>query len=556
MTKQLTIFLLFILNTIYAYVVDLKNTKLYNETAYITSQCYTKTVDEDDKTIKYNPCYSCHTKNKEPNYTLYDDDLQEVYDFPSPAFKNHWTNLFKDRTQDIKNISDKEILKYVKQNNYKKNAEIILEKKLSNIPKNWDFNNNGKWDGYIPDCNFEFDNEGFDKDNNGKFTGWRAFAYYPFLGTFWPTNGSTDDVLIRLDKVFQQDKNGNFDKEIYKLNLSIVESLIKQKTIKIDPVDETLYEVDLNQNGKLDLAKQIVFKWEKPKYNNKTLKLENFTMSYVGYAKKLLNLNEYLIAPGLYPKNTEFLHSVRYLDIDKNNNIKISPRMKELRYAKKRFWYTYFQLSNGAMEIVKEKEASPDNTEKYIGNIEVGLNNKQGWYYQGFIEDKKGDLRPQSFEENVYCMGCHSNIGATTDSTFVFARKFEKNSFANGWYHWSKKDFKNIPDNILKNGEGEYSRYLKVNNSGDEFRQNNEIKNKFFNKDHSLKQKKLEILKKDISYLLIPSKKRALELNKAYKVIVNEQSYIYGRDTHIKPANNVYKQIKDAQITHLKKINN
>ena len=69
--------------------VDLKNTNLYNSTAYIPSQCYTKTVDEINKNIISNPCYACHTKNKEPNYTLDDDGLQEAYDFPENALKNH-----------------------------------------------------------------------------------------------------------------------------------------------------------------------------------------------------------------------------------------------------------------------------------------------------------------------------------------------------------------------------------------------------------------------------------------------------------------------------------
>lgn len=46
-------------------------------------------------------------------------------------------------------------------------------------------------------------------------------------------------------------------------------------------------------------------------------------------------------------------------------------------------------------------------------------------------------------------------------------------------------------------------------------------------------------------------KKRALELNKAYKIIVKEQSYIYGRDTHIKPLNNVYKEVEQDQSTSL-----
>lgn len=59
-----------------------------------------------------------------------------------------------------------------------------------------------------------------------------------------------------------------------------------------------------------------------------------------------------------------------------------------------------------------------------------------------------------------------------------------------------------------------------------------------------LKSEAMEILKDDISYLLMPSSKRALKLNKAYRLVVKEQSYIYGRDVNIKPSNNVYKDSK------------
>ncbi|DAB31887.1 MAG TPA: hypothetical protein CFH79_06775 [Sulfurospirillum sp. UBA11407] len=580
MNYKATLIFIFTCTALFGHEVDLKNTKLYNPTAYITSQCYTKTEDENNKNILHNPCFSCHIQNTPPNYTLYDDDMQLAYDFPSPAFKNPWTNLFLDRTKQVSSISDAKILSYVRQNNYMKDGDIILQKKLNNLPKEWDFNNNGRWDGYVPDCYFHFDEEGFDKKPDGSYTGWRAFAYYPFLGTFWPTNGSTDDVLIRLAKPFQQDENGKFDKEVYKINLLIVESLIKQKTLKTSAIDERKYGVDLNQNGKLDVANEIVFHWEVPTYNTDTLKLENFSMSYVGKAKELLKTNEYLIAPGLYPLHTEFLHSVRYINLDTNNNIALAPRMKELRYGKKEFWYTYFQLSNAGMEEIKEKAESPDNVDKYIGDIERGLNNKLGWYYQGFIEDKQGELRPQSFEETLFCMGCHSNLGALADSTFVFPRKFEKGTHKDGWYHWSEKGFENIADLLLPNGEGEYERYLKNNNAGDEFRDNEEVMEKFFvkgweedeeniqkdllakleNPDVVLKQHwklksdALQKLKNDISYLLLPSPKRALNLNKAYKVIVDEQSYIYGRDAHIKPVQNVHKSVYDGQMTQLEKI--
>ena len=258
----------------------------------------------------------------------------------------------------------------------------------------------------------------------------------------------------------------------------------------------------------------------------------------------------------------------------------MSSRLKEFRYAKKTSWNSYSQLSNVGLSDIKEKHDFPDRLDVYTGNLETGINNKIGWFYQGFIEDKKGDLRPQTYEETLSCIGCHTNIGAIADSTFVYQRKFEKDSFNSGWYHWSKKGFKNIPDLKLENGETEYVRYLKENSYGDEFRTNEEIINKFFKKDWQkdskniekdliaklenpdikLKQDwkfkldELEKIKNDISYLILPSKQRALELNKAYKVIVDEQSFIYGKDIHIKPALNVHKELEKGTSTNLQKV--
>ena len=62
-------------------------------------------------------------------------------------------------------------------------------------------------------------------------------------------------------------------------------------------------------------------------------------------------------------------------------------------------------------------------------------------------------------------------------------------------------------------------------------------------------ESELEKLKNDISVLLLPSIERANQLNKAYKVIVNEQSYIYGRDPHVEPVTNIHKTISLGEST-------
>lgn len=528
-----------------------------NAGAYITSQCYTKTIDQEGKT--HNPCYSCHINSQEPNYLTDDHELQSSYDFSEYTKINRWTNLFKDRTDDVNAISDETILNYVRESNYfTSDNKIALKETLSkNLPPEWDFpydgTKDGIWSGYIPDCYFNFDQEGFDRDYDGNYTGWRAFSYYPFLGTFWPTNGSTDDVLIRLPQKFQQNKNGEFDLKVYKINLAIVESLIKQKNIPIETTDENTYGVDLNQNGILDTAQQIVFNWEVPSYEYSTKKYSNYSMHYVGAAYQAqIDNNNVNMAPGLYPQETEFLHSVRYLDLNNDNSIKMAKRMKELRYGKKTKWNTYPQLSNAAMSEIKEKETFPDRLRTITGNIENGLNTGLGWVYQGFIEDKSGELRPQTYEETMFCIGCHSGIGAIVDSTFVFPRKTEDPNKNFGWYHWSQSGLKDMIEPTMPNGDYEYTKYLVENSAGDEFRDNKEVMEKFFNGDGTINQAEVTKIHNDISYLLLPSKQRALELNKAYKVIVNEQSYIYGRDAHIKPITNVHKELQIGESTGIK----
>ncbi|MFT5659660.1 MAG: hypothetical protein ACI9TV_000282 [Sulfurimonas sp.] len=513
--------------------------KIINTRAsYITSMCYTKTEDNVTGAIS-NPCYSCHTVGKIPNY-YNDTNLQLEYNFPHEIMKNPYINLFKDRSVEVQKISDESILEYVRESNYiDTNGTIILADKLPE-----------SWKGYKPDCYFNFDDEGFDKDNNNEYTLWRAFRYYPFLGTFWPTNGSTDDVMIRLAKVFSQDDKGSFDLEVYKLNLKIVESLIKNKDVNLPTaIDEVLYGVDLNQNGTLDSSTQIII----TTYDK---------MSYVGKAKEFLEKGNVHLALGLFPVGTEFLHSVRYLDWDNTkNHIKMSQRMKELRYAKKYTWKTYSEIKRIASSELQEALAL-DNSKAVMatfrGSYEEGLNNDIGWIYQGFIEDKQGSLRPQTHEETINCMGCHSHLGTTTDSVFAYPRMLDgidKNAHNYAWNHWSQKGIVGLKEPTVKYknhaSQYEYSFYLQNNHSANEFRNNDEVQEKFFAKDGKLKQEMIDQLHNDISILLFPSYERTLTLNKAYKTLVEEQSFIYGRNVSSTPMPNVFQEVREGQMTNI-----
>lgn len=521
-------------------ITDITSDALQNPVAYIPPQCY---VDPTASGQVQNSCYACHTDSKRPNY-LNDTDVQKNYNFPDTGLKNHWLNSFKDRSQDIANIKDQTIDDYVAQDNYKSaNGEIILAEKLNNIPTQWDRNQNGKWDGYIPDVNFIFDDAGFDLNSQGQYSGWRAFAYYPMLGSFMPTNGSSDDVLIRLPLAFRQNSDGQFDLTIYKINLAIVESLMKEQDISIDEIDENLLDVDLNQDGELGLTDNIKFD-HRP--------LDNHTMSYVGLAKALLDNEQVHLAIRLYPEGTEFLHSVRYLAVA-NETVSMAMRMKELRYSKKQSWRNYNQLRTIVNKEVKERHDFPGRTKSVIGNMETGLTVAQGWTYQGFIEDQSGALRPQNYEETYACTGCHGYIGANNDTTIAFARKFSHDAFQKGWYHWLTKPLAGIQDPKREDGESEYAYYLKHNPKGSEFANNQPVYKQFFDENGQAKTDAFAALEKDINVLLTPSAQRARILNKAYKVIVQEQSFIYGRDAHVAPLE-ILQDVKSGQATGIEEI--
>ena len=524
--------------------VNLLNTNLENKAAYIPAQCYTDTIDSRGRV--HNPCYTCHTQPVRPNQ-INDSDLQLSYSFPAFATHNFWRNLFVDRTTRVAAISDQEILHYVRQDNYLgADSEPILAKRLRNLPTAWDYNGDGAWNGFIPDAYFKFDQEGFDRAPDGRYTGWRAFAYYPFPGTFWPTNGSTDAVLIRLAAPFRSDAAGQFDLTVYKINLAILEALFTEQDVAIDPVDENRFGIDLDKDGQLTTATRITYDWAP---------LEGRNMRYVGQASALQQQGQLHLAARLFPEGTEFLHSVRYIDLDGSDNPQLAAHLKELRYGRKAFWMSYADLRELALNEEKENHDFPDRLRQIIGDPERGIANGQGWVYQGFIEDASGQLRPQTHEENVFCIGCHSGIGATSDGIFSFARKLPAGqAHARGWYHWTQKDLHGLPEPKVKRADGtiqyEYSYYLQQNHSGNEFLINNEVLRRFFNADGSIKPDQLSALHEDITLLINPSPERALELNKAYKTIVEDQNFIQGRDPNVAPAtSSVYADVEQDQPT-------
>lgn len=522
--------------------VDLKSTALSNHTAYIPPQCYTKT--EDEAGAAHNPCFTCHVDSRAPHY-INDADLQLEYSLPGPALINPWTNLFVDRSAAVEAVSDAEIRDYIRKPNYlDSEGNNILAARLADLPEAWDVDGDGAWQGFVPDIAYHFDDKGFDIGADGTPTGWRAFAYYPVNGTFWPTNGSTDDVMIRLPQIYRQDENGAADQTVYEVNLAIVEALIKRRSVPITPVDETQLGVDLDKDGSLGQAIRVAFDWAP---------LEGRHMSYVGAARLAQQSDEAPLAAGLYPLGTEFLHTVRYVDLDDaTGEITMAPRLKELRYMRKTRWQTYFDRQEGMLAEAKERESFPDRIALFFGDAEEGISNGTGWRLQAFIEDAQGDLRPQSFEETVFCMGCHGGVGVNDDDTFAFARKLDANTPASGWWHWSQHGLYGIPEMIRNDGAPEYAHYLQVNGAGDELRGNMELLKRYLDDSGALKPEPVVAFRNDVSQLLYPSAERAMRLNKAYREIVREQSFAKGRDATILPQKTVHREVEQGLPTGIK----
>jgi hypothetical protein len=476
---------------------------MYNREAPVPPQCYTRTEG------KHNPCYVCH-QNAVPGRenTLNDGDFQKHYAFSETGMTNHWSNLFVDRNKRIAAISDAEIQSWTTQENYSELAPRLQA---------------ARFEGWIPDIkNLQlgaaaFDADGFAKDGSL----WVAFIYKPLPSTFWPTNGATDDVMIRLPATFRSTASGEYSSTIYLANLAILEANIKGfKKISTVPLDERNVGVDLDGNGELGIAEHIAM----PRH-------------FVGGAQTVE------IVPFLYPQGTEFLHTVRYLGIADDGSIYNAPRIKEVRYMKRWLASDHAQLRHWYQA---------ENNEKLSGELPAytnmghgGLASPMGWQLAGFIEDKNGRLRVNTFEETMYCMGCHNTIGSTIDKVFSFSRKVDG---ARGWGYVDLHGMADAPNLDIHaasghESKGEIATYLERTGGGSEFRNTPEMAARWYRQDGSVNTEALA--SKDVYTIIAPSAQRALQLNKAYKVIVEEQSFLFGREPIVTPPHNVYRYVDE-----------
>jgi len=490
--------------------------KTVNPLAVIPPMCYTSTEGAS------NVCWVCHTEPVRPN-GMDDAALQDTFDFPWPAAKNRWSNLFEDRTREIAAISDEEATAYVRGDNY---AALRAALAASD-----------GYPGYAADLDFDagFDDEGFARDGSG----WRAIRYKPFPGAFWPTNGSTDDVMVRLPERFRRDAQGRESREVYKINLAIVEVAVATDPARADaalnravePLDEAVAGIDLDGDGKV---------------GGRVSRIAALPASYVGGAAGV-KVHRYL-----YPLGTEFLHSVRYLDPDAPSMR--ATRMKELRYSRKESYITPEDLAQQYAELIAYEEAERAEGEydfpAFHGLPKTGYSNDFGWRLQGFIEDRRGRLRLQTEEEHLFCMGCHSGLGVTVDFTFAMARKVP------GAAGWRYQDLRGIPDAPQAgHAQPEVLEYFHRANSGDELRDNEELLARFFPGGRLAEDEVRRAAPggdRDLAWLLLPSAARATALNKAYMVLVRGQRFDLGRDPVARPSANVLREVVKGESTGLK----
>jgi hypothetical protein len=212
--------------------------------------------------------------------------------------------------------------------------------------------------------------------------------------------------------------------------------------------------------------------------------------------------------------------------------------MKEVRYMRRWLESTPAQLQvwYDAENAEKDKGELP----AYRNMGHRGLATPMGWQLSAFIEDKNGRLRFNTFEETMYCMGCHNSIGSTIDKTFAFARKIDG---AKGWGYINLHGMPDAPN--VGEIAGEIATYLERSGGGSEFRSNTEMEKRFYYADGSLNQQAIAAAH-DVYELITPSRERALQLNKAYRVIVADQTYLYGRDATVTPPKNVYMRIDET----------
>lgn len=251
-------------------------------------------------------------------------------------------------------------------------------------------------DGFVRTQN---DEEALFVDAQGKNTGWRAINFMPY-GIFTPHSGSVSGVYIRLDTKFMKDSNGDFSLEIYKQNLELLEQAIADR-------------------------------------------VENNATHYKGLA------SDEVLERGLFSLKTEFAHPLHYVDVSADGISSKFPGTRSQRVKEVRYMYKW------KMHYTNEPISKDENAPLYYNEKESWIDNGAGWWMSAFIEDKEGELRPQTPQELMQCVGCHSSrygfepeqftsgTGNTIDTVWSFSRKFAGDL---GWREMDYLGYRHTPD--------------------------------------------------------------------------------------------------------------
>lgn len=421
----------------------------YNEDPAISPQCWIETGYGTQNACQY--CHTDYLASIEHGNAFPIADDQVLYSFPTANLNRIlWRNILfpEEIEQRLKDeglqIPSRDNVDYVRQDNwsdlYAKVRDGGNDNWLNNdrpddsfalfpaldprhlYPYNQNDPTGGGTHGYI-------DPEGFVRDEQNGYTGWRTVNFFPYA-IFTPLTGSVSGIYLRLPRQFMTE-NDEFDAEVYKRNLDLLERNIKDRSF-----EETQYYGD---------ASSIPVK------------------------------------KGFYPVSTEFAHPLHYVDLyadgDAGNDVNgvvgnagktyefpgtRSKRVKEIRYM--------YKWKDVGLEDITEDDNDDHEFEMFVGREGQGwVENGAGWILAGYIEDRMGNLRPQTTEEMVQCIGCHANVGNTVDAVWSFQRKLPGDK---GWgemdygvYSYDRRDKTKLQDYMntgVGKGELEYFYYTVV----------------------------------------------------------------------------------------------
>ncbi len=390
-----------------------------NEDPTIPAQCWIETGYGTQNACKY-----CHTNAlaelKHGNAFPIAED-QVLYSFPSPGLNRiNWPNIIapqelierlKRANIPVPQPDDPENLTYVRTDNW----HAAYAKARSDGDTSWDNRAKAASDFQLlpaldPEDLFPLkegdptdqgrhgyvDRTGLVRNRRHQYTGWRAVSFFPYA-IFTPLTGSVSGIYIRLPSKFMT-LDGTVDSHVLRKNLALLERNIKNLPVK--------------------------------------------RRTYFGDAKDVV------IKKGFYPVGTEFAHPLHYVDLNADGESGTgldalsdpkaygyefpgtrSKRVKEVRYL--------YKWEDVNLEDIGEDEESHDSV---LGKEGKGwIDNGAGWIIAGFIEDRRGELRPQTTEELLQCLGCHSSVGNTVDTVWSFQRKLPGES---GWREMDYGDYR------------------------------------------------------------------------------------------------------------------